>query len=85
MKTLVWLLESLVGCLKNLPFDDFRMMKVAKKFVDANKSVYFAISNKNEFSHELTEFGIDSPSGDKPTIAGRDSKNQKFIMSGEFR
>ncbi|XP_045215771.2 protein disulfide-isomerase A3-like [Mercenaria mercenaria] len=61
-----------------------RVMKVGKKLKDAGKSVYFAISSKDDFSHELNEFGITSPSDDKPTVAARDSKDQKFIMTDEF-
>lgn len=61
-----------------------RVLKVAKKLQDEGKKVYFAISDKSDLSHELTEFGLDSVSGDKPTVAGRDSKDQKFILSGEF-
>ncbi|KAH3841036.1 protein disulfide-isomerase A3-like [Dreissena polymorpha] len=61
-----------------------RVMKVAKKFKDEGKTVTFAVSNKNDFNHELTEFGMDSVKGDKPVVAARDAQNQKFVMSGEF-
>ncbi|WAR00552.1 PDIA3-like protein [Mya arenaria] len=61
-----------------------RVMKVAKKFQDAGKTVTFAVSSSTDFAQELAEFGIEGASGDKPVVAGRDSKNQKFVMSDEF-
>jgi protein disulfide isomerase family A protein 3 len=61
-----------------------RVMKVAKKFVDAGKEVYFGVSNSGDFQHELSEYGIDSPKGDKPVVAARDAKGQKLVMEAEF-
>lgn len=60
-------------------------MKVAKKLQDEGKTVYFAVSDKDDFGHELSEFGIENAAGDKPIVAGRDSSDQKFIMTDEFR
>lgn len=57
-------------------------MKVAKKFTD--QKVYFAVSNKDDMSYELSEFGL-SASGDKPVVAAKDSADQKFVMKDEFR
>ena len=59
-------------------------MKVAKKLQDAGKDINFAISGKDVFSHEISEYGI-TASNDKPTVAARDSKDQKFVMTDEFR
>lgn len=61
-----------------------RVMKVAKSFADAGKDIHFAISSKTDFSHELSEFGITDTSSDKPYVAARNSKDQKFVMKGEF-
>ncbi|XP_022914992.2 protein disulfide-isomerase A3 [Onthophagus taurus] len=58
-----------------------RILKVAKLF---SGRATFAISAKDEFQHELNEYGIDFVKGDKPTILARDAKNQKFIMKEEF-
>ena len=58
-------------------------MKVGKKFVDEGKKVYFAVSSKDDFSQELSEFGVDSP-GDKPIIAARDATDKKYVMKEEF-
>lgn len=58
-------------------------MKVAKKFVDDGKKVYFSVANKDEFSHELSEFGVDT-SGDKPVVTAKDAKDSKFVMKDEF-
>ncbi|XP_058790201.1 protein disulfide-isomerase A3-like [Phymastichus coffea] len=57
-----------------------RIMKVAKEFAEYN----FAISSKDDFQHELKEFGIDFYKGDKPVILARDERNQKFVLQDEF-
>ncbi|KAK7880689.1 hypothetical protein WMY93_032687 [Mugilogobius chulae] len=43
-----------------------RVMKVAKSFLDQGKSLSFAVANKNSFLHELSEFGLESGSGELP-------------------
>lgn len=58
-----------------------RILKVAKNYVD---SLTFAVSAKDDFQHELNEFGYDYVKGDKPIVFARDSKNQKFVMKDEF-
>ena len=58
-------------------------MKIAKKFKDGGQTIYFAVSGKDDFNHELSEFGINDVS-DKPVVAARNAKDQKFIMSDEF-
>jgi len=60
-----------------------RVMKVGKKLKDAGKDVYFAVSNKDDFSHELSEYGLDG-SADKPVVAARDTSDQKFVMKEDF-
>lgn len=57
-----------------------RVLKVAKEFVGR---VNFAVSAKDDFQHELNEYGYDYV-GDKPLVLARDAKNQKFIMKNEF-
>jgi len=58
-----------------------RILKVAKEF---KSDFTFAISSKDDFQHELNEFGLDFVPSEKPVVTGRNSKGQKFIMSGEF-
>lgn len=58
-----------------------RVLKVAIKFSDDFK---FAVANKDDFQHELNEYGIDFAAGDKPVICARDAKSQKYVMSEEF-
>ncbi|XP_067001320.1 protein disulfide-isomerase A3 [Anabrus simplex] len=58
-----------------------RILKVAKDFAS---SFTFAISAKDDFQHELNEFGYDYVKGDKPIVFARDAKNRKFIMHDEF-
>lgn len=57
-----------------------RIIKVAKDYPDYS----FAISSKDDFQHELNDFGVDFVKSDKPTILARDGKNQKFVMKDEF-
>ncbi|XP_053613936.1 protein disulfide-isomerase A3 [Plodia interpunctella] len=57
-----------------------RVLKVAKEMT----SVTFAVSDKDDFTHELNEFGIDFAKRDKPVVAGRDKDGNKFVMSDEF-
>jgi len=57
-----------------------RILKVAKEW---QGKVNFAISAKDDFQHELNEYGYDY-TGDKPVILARDGQNQKFIMKDEF-
>ncbi len=59
-----------------------RVIKVAKKFADRGSDVTFAISNDDDFNHELSEFGITA--GDKPVVAARNAQDQKFVLDGEF-
>lgn len=58
-----------------------RILKVAKNFAD---SFTFAVSAKDDFQHELNEFGYDYVKGDKPVVFARDAKNQKYVMKDEF-
>lgn len=57
-----------------------RILKVARNFAEFN----FAIANKDDFQHELNEFGIDFVAGDKPVICARNVKSEKFIMKEDF-
>lgn len=61
-----------------------RVMKVAKKLKDGGMDVNFAVSNIDEFSYELGEFGITDLSVTKPVVTARDSKDRKFVMKKEF-
>ena len=65
----------------------FRVLKVAKKFQDAGKKVYFGVSNPDPFHHEMSEFGIESPptSKDKPMVIAKDANDKKYKMEAEFR
>jgi len=57
-----------------------RVLKVGKEFSDFN----FAISNKDDFMSELSEYGFEAAVGDKPVVAARDAKGLKYKMSTEF-
>jgi len=62
-----------------------RVMKVAKKVVvDEGVTANFAVANKNDFSHELEEFGLGGAGGDKPVVAAKNAKDEKFAMTGDF-
>ncbi|XP_034937220.1 protein disulfide-isomerase A3 [Chelonus insularis] len=57
-----------------------RVMKVAKDFPTFN----FAISNKDDFQHELNDFGVEFSKSEKPVVLAKDDKGQKFILKDEF-
>lgn len=57
-----------------------RILKVAKEY---SGDYRFAISAKDEFQHELNEYGYDY-TGEKPVVLARDKDNQKFIMTSDF-
>jgi len=61
-----------------------RILKVAKKLADENVKVSFAVSNAEEFRHELNEFGIDDVKKDGKFVLARGPADQKYKMSGEF-
>jgi len=56
-----------------------RVLKVAKDFSGYN----FAVSDKNDFQQELSEFGQDHVAGDKPGVTARE-KGLKYRMTEEF-
>lgn len=49
------------------------------------KEVNFAVSDKDDFTQELNDYGIDFAKGDKPVVAGRDADGNKYVMEKEFR
>lgn len=53
---------------------------MAKEYTGPYK---FAISSKDDFQHELNEYGLDFV-GDKPVVLARDALNQKFMLKDEF-
>ncbi|KAH0537739.1 protein disulfide-isomerase A3 [Cotesia glomerata] len=57
-----------------------RIMKVAKEFPEFN----FAISNKDDFQHELNDFGIEFTKSEKPVVFARDDKGLKYVLKDEF-
>lgn len=57
-----------------------RVLKVAKEFAG---KLNFAIAAKDEFQHELNEYGYDFV-GDQPVILARDAKNLKYSMKEAF-
>lgn len=57
-----------------------RILKVAKAYTGPYR---FAISSKDDFQHELNEYGYDY-TGEKPVVLARDERNQKFILKDEF-
>ncbi|BFG04954.1 protein disulfide-isomerase A3 [Drosophila madeirensis] len=57
-----------------------RVLKVAKEFAG---QISFAVSSKDDFQHELNEYGYDFV-GDKPVVLARDAKNLKYSLKDEF-
>ncbi|XP_075216151.1 disulfide-isomerase A3 [Lycorma delicatula] len=58
-----------------------RILKVAKNFANAFS---FAVSAKDDFQHELNEFGYDYVPSDKPLIFARSTDNKKYSLKDEF-
>lgn len=58
-----------------------RILKVAQSFSD---DFNFAISAKDDFQHELNEFGFDYVPTDKPIVFARSIDNKKYTMPEEF-
>lgn len=61
-----------------------RVMMVAKKFLDAGHKLNFAVASRKTFSHELSDFGLESTTGEVPVVAIRTAKGEKFVMQEEF-
>lgn len=61
-----------------------RVMMVAKKFLDAGHKLNFAVASRKTFSHELSDFGLESSTGEVPVVAIRTAKGEKFVMQEEF-
>ncbi|XP_076877596.1 protein disulfide-isomerase A3 [Brachyhypopomus gauderio] len=61
-----------------------RVMKVAKGFLDQGKKLSFAVANKNSFSHDVSELGLDAGSGELPVVGIRTNKGDKYVMQEEF-
>jgi protein disulfide isomerase family A protein 3 len=57
-----------------------RIAKVCKEFPD----FHCAVSNKDDFQQELSEYGYDYVSGAVPVIAAKDAAGLKYKMSEEF-
>jgi len=57
-----------------------RVAKVCKEF----PAYVCAVSNKDDFQHELTEYGVDYVSGDAPIVAARDAAGLKYKMTDDF-
>lgn len=61
----------------------YRILKVAKKLREASKDVTFAVSSATELTDEVESVGLKY--NDKPVVAGRNEKDEKFVMTQEFR
>jgi len=57
-----------------------RVLKVAKEF----PGYKYAVSNKDDFQQELSEFGLEHVSGDEPVVTARDASGQKYKMEDKF-
>lgn len=57
-----------------------RVLKVAKSV----EGITLAINNKDDFQHEVNEYGLDFVPDDKPIVLARSLDNKKYIMKDEF-
>jgi len=59
-----------------------RVLKVAQ---DYKNKITFAVSNKNDFSHEIDEHGLgEKKSSEKPLAAAMGKSGEKYFMADEF-
>jgi len=60
-----------------------RVLKVAQ---DYKGKVQFAVSNRNDFSHELDEYGLADKKDktEKPLVAAQGKSGEKYFMADEF-
>uniref|UniRef100_A0A8C5PKZ2 Thioredoxin domain-containing protein n=1 Tax=Leptobrachium leishanense TaxID=445787 RepID=A0A8C5PKZ2_9ANUR len=61
-----------------------RILMVVKKFHDAGEKLNCAIADRREFSFELSEYGIETMSGEAPAIVIRTTKGHKYVMREAF-
>jgi protein disulfide isomerase family A protein 3 len=61
-----------------------RVFKVAQKLRDEKIDVTFAISNSEEFRHELEEFGHTQVNPDGKYVIGRGRNEEKYKFEGEY-
>ncbi|XP_053573700.1 protein disulfide-isomerase A3 [Bombina bombina] len=61
-----------------------RVMMIAKKFLDAGHKLNFAIANRKDFGHEVSEFGLDASTGEIPVVGIKNAKGEKYTMHEEF-
>lgn len=57
-----------------------RVLKVAKSV----EGITLAINNKDDFQHEINEYGLDFVPDDKPIVLARSLDNKKYIMKDKF-
>lgn len=57
---------------------------VAKKFLDAGKKLHFAVASRKTFSHELSDFWLES-TGEIPVVAVRTAKGERVCHAGGVR
>lgn len=58
---------------------------MAKKLADEGVNVRFAVSNMDEFRHELTQFGIKDAKKDAKYVLARGARDEKFKLTDDFR
>lgn len=61
-----------------------RILKVAKKLVDENVNVRFAVSNADEFRQELGQFGISDVKKDAKYVLARGPNDEKYRLTEDF-
>jgi len=61
-----------------------RVIKVAQKLQKEGLKVKFAVSSGDDFSQELSEFGVEYKGGDQKVIIGRGANGEKYKYEGEY-
>jgi len=72
-----------VDYIKNVKGTNYWRNRILKVAVDFKDQFKFAIANKDEFTHELNEYGFEYVSGDKPVVTAKKG-GVKYVLKDEF-
>ena len=62
-----------------------RILRIAKKLTEEGLNIRFAISNAEEFHHELSQYGISDIKKAAKYALARGTKDEKYKLTEDFR
>jgi len=72
-----------VDYIKNVKGTNYWRNRILKVAMDFKDDLKFAIANKDEFTHELNEYGFEYVTGDKPVVTAKKG-GVKYVLKDEF-